>query len=110
MVAHGNCDPRLHVVIPSVWKGLQAMSKAKRQLFLNQRELSGPSLDYLLWAIKIGDSASLVLGVFGMVAFFTAILEPWIIGSRFRKHQLILGCNHCYRTILYQSSQSRRVH
>ena len=79
------------MLIPSVWKGLQAMSKVKRRLFLINGSLVALHWITFYGAIKIGDSASLVLGVFGMVAFFTAILEPWIIGSRFRKHQLALG-------------------
>ena len=47
------------MLIPSVWKGLQAMSKAKRILFLINGSLVALHWITFYGAIKIGNSASL---------------------------------------------------
>ncbi len=42
-------------------------------------------------SIKIGNSASLTLGCFGLTSTFTSILEPLIYRKKFNKNELLLG-------------------
>ena len=42
-------------------------------------------------SIKIGKSASLTLGCFGLTSFFTSILEPLIFKKKFDRTEILLG-------------------
>lgn len=81
----------IYLFMPAVWRGFRTLNFSQVRVFAGIGVLIALHWVTFYGSIKIGNSVSLALGCFGAVSFFAAILEPLIVGTPFRKQELLLG-------------------
>jgi drug/metabolite transporter (DMT)-like permease len=79
------------LVFPGFFPKLRALSTQQILRFLGIGVLVAVHWITFYGSIKVGNSASLTLVCFGLTASFTSLIEPWVLGQRVRKPELLLG-------------------
>lgn len=81
----------VYLALPVVWKRLRELTWKQVRIFLGIGLLVCAHWITFYGSIKLGNSASVTLACLSAASFFSSLLEPWLLGTRLAKKDLLLG-------------------
>ena len=81
----------IYLALPVVWKRLRELSWKQARIFLGIGLIVCAHWITFYGSIKLGNSASVTLACLSAASFFSSLLEPWLLGTRLSKKDLLLG-------------------